>query len=227
MSEISLLLKLRRRSGVLAAAVAAVHKAGLTFQSQQAREVEGGPGLLLKAESDAVPEYTEMVSHLELVKGVDCVVEIQVDGEPLLPQSDEPESASAEDRSDDEHVEELSELIDDELERQTVPEPRHDLEPEPQPDRAPQTLAVVAEHAEVESESTLIKEQGHPRSPTEPETFDHHAEQDADPPLASAPDDPPAPAAEEQASKQPDSNEEAKSKREMTRAVRRRWRRYR
>jgi len=213
MSEISLLLKLRRRSGVLAAAVAAVHKAGLTFQSQQAREVESSPGLLLKAESDIVPEYNELVSHLELVKGVDCVVEIQVDGEPLLPQIDEAESVSEEDQTDDESVDEFSDLIDE--------------EPVPQPDPEPEPLAVVPEHAETESESTPIEEQVHRRTPTEPETFDHHAERDADPPLDAAPDDAPASAAEEQVSEQPGSNQDAKSKREMTRAVRRRWRRYR
>ena len=213
MSEISILLKLRRRSGVLAAAVAAVHRAGLTFQSQQAREVESSPGLLLKAESDVVPEYDELVSHLELVKGVDCVVEIKVDGEPLLPQIDEAESVSEEDQADDESVDEFSDLIDEE----TVP----------QPDPEPELLAVVPEHAATESESTPIEEQVHPRAPTEPETFDHHAEQDAAPPLDAAPDDAPAPTAEEQTLNKPDSNQEAKSKREMTRAVRRRWRRYR
>ncbi len=198
MSEISILLKLRRRSGVLAAAVAAVHRAGLTFQSQQAREVEGGPGLLLKAESDVAPEYDDLVSHLELVKGVDQVAEIQMDGEPLLPKTADPEPQ---------------------------PEPEPELQPDPDPE--PEAMAADPERVEVESEPPPIEEQVSPRAQTEPETFNDHAEQDADPPSAAVPDDPPASSAEAQAVKEPDSNQDAKSKREMTRAVRRRWRRYR
>lgn len=221
MLEISLLLKLHRRSGVLAAAVAAVHKAGLTFQSQQAREVEGGPGLLLKAESDVVPEYTNMVSHLELVKGVDCVVEIQVDGEPLLPQTDEPESVSNEVQTDDEPVEGFTGLIDDD------PGSPADPEPEPRPDPDPEAMAVVLEQAEIESESNRNEQQLHARTPPEPGTFDHHADEDADRALTAAPDEQSVRADEEQASKRPDPSRDEAPKREMTRAMKRRWRRFR
>lgn len=95
MSEVMLLLKLKRKSGVLAAAVAAVHKAGLTFQSQQSRELDGSPGLLLKTETSNVPDYETIVAHLEAVSGVDSVAEILVDGQPLLPVTVEPDNIFA------------------------------------------------------------------------------------------------------------------------------------
>lgn len=159
MSEVLILLKLRRRSGILAAAVAAVHKTGLTFQSQQAREVEGVPGLLLKAEGSTVPEYADLVSHLESVKGVDRVAEIQVDGQTLLPQSAEPEDDSDEGGTDD------------------------------------------GPEIEVNAAATPDRRQALP--PQAPPTV------------------------EDQAVKEPDSDLDTAPKREMTRTVKRRWRRYR
>ena len=183
MSEVLLLLKLRRRSGVLAAVIAAVHNAGLTFQTQQARDVEGNPGLLLKAESDLVPEYDELVIHLESVKGVDRVVEIQFDGEPLLPQSAGPESVFDEGRIGDK----------------------------------------VAAEVSVDDLAPLIDEISEPQ----PETPDNLAEQETDQPSAVVADSHPVVPSDKQISKQPDSNQDAAPKREMTRAVKRRWRRYR
>jgi len=83
MSEVLLLLKLRRRSGVLAAAVAAVHKAGLTFKSQQPRELDGSPALLLTTESEVVPDHATLSEVMASVSGVDSLIEILVDGAPL------------------------------------------------------------------------------------------------------------------------------------------------
>lgn len=183
MSEILLLLKLRRRSGVLAAVIAAVHNAGLTFQTQQAREVEGNPGLLLKAEGSIVPAYADLVSHLESVKGIDRVVEIQVDGQPLLPQSPEPEDDSDEGGTGD------------------GPEIEVDVEEFPR----------------------VIDEDSEPG----PDTFGNLAEQQTVPPSA-APDRRQAPPpVEDQAVNHGASNRDTEPKREMTRAVKRRWRRYR
>lgn len=83
MSEVLIVLTLRRRSGVLAAAVAAVHRAGLEFQSQRMVDADGATQLHLQAEGelDAVAPVVEIMGA---VSGVDEVVDILADGISLM-----------------------------------------------------------------------------------------------------------------------------------------------
>lgn len=236
MSEVLLLLKLRRRSGVLAAAVAAVHKAGLTFKSQQPRELDGAPALLLAAESDAVPDHASVCKFMTAVSGVDSVVEIRVDGSLLLPvEADadsvfdegrtpsEPDPATASDDSpwslgDDAPLSESS------YHPSSEPEP-----PQPESIKAGGLGFEAARHAAPEFEPPVsaaaspvvgLSPGTRPdQTPAEPTPVDSA--------LIETPVVEPEPEPQVAAIATPVEEQGEASGREMTRAMKRRWRRYR
>jgi outer membrane biosynthesis protein TonB len=117
MSEVLIVLNLRRRSGVLAAAVAAVHRADLEFGSQQTKDQAGIPQLHLHADGE-VSDVGRVVEIFSNVSGVSEVADVRVDGRSLLHQV-EPEPQV-----------EVEPIGDSKLE--TAPEPK----PEPEPARS-------------------------------------------------------------------------------------------
>ncbi len=90
MSDLVLLLALKRRSGVLAGAVAALGRASLGFVSQRIEEGEHGPVLRLTARGE-VTDPDALIALFTAVGGVAEVVDILVDGDSLLHLPPEPE----------------------------------------------------------------------------------------------------------------------------------------
>lgn len=146
MPEVEIVLSLSRRSGVLAAVVAAVRRANLEFQSQRMVDDAGQPRLLLRAEGE--PSSLESIeAAFESVRGVERVVEVLVDGVPLVDAPELPE-LEPEVLSDDSaplaQEPEVSAQPEPELEPESEPEPK--LEPEPvteassAEDEAPETM---------------------------------------------------------------------------------------
>jgi outer membrane biosynthesis protein TonB len=91
MSEVLIVLTLRRRSGVLAAAVASVHRAGLEFRSQRMLEAEGAFQLHLSCEGE-VASLEDLMATMTGVSGVSEVADVLVDGDSLVHLPPEPES---------------------------------------------------------------------------------------------------------------------------------------
>ncbi|MGY6588895.1 MAG: hypothetical protein ACXIUB_11495 [Wenzhouxiangella sp.] len=254
MSEVLLLLKLRRRSGVLAAAVAAVHKAGLTFKSQQPRELDGAPALLLTTESDSVPDYDAICGFMAAVSGVDSVIEILVDGSPLLPIEASADSVFDEGRGSTEPM--TSGAADDSPwslgEEALAPDPQPELESpaeeplaateeEPEPAIAPSARNPVA--VETEGEPAIEwAARPEPESELKTEAAQNAATPPVERPINPVAEFPPPSASKTEAmpGDEPESESDAggatadqdeqhdeSSGREMTRAMKRRWRRYR
>jgi hypothetical protein len=130
MPEVEIVLNLSRRSGVLAAVVAAVRRANLEFQSQRMVDDAGQARLLLRAEGE--PTSLESVEEaFESVRGVERVVEVLVDGVPLVDAPELPEE-EPEVLSDD------SAPLAPEPDATEQPESELDLEPEPEPEIEPE-----------------------------------------------------------------------------------------
>jgi outer membrane biosynthesis protein TonB len=139
MPEVEIVLSLSRRSGVLAAVVAAVRRANLEFQSQRMVDDAGQPRLLLRAEGE--PSSLESIeAAFESVRGVERVVEVLVDGVPLVDEPELPEVES-EDPSND---------LAPEPDATEQPESELDLEPEPElePEAVPEASSGADETPE-------------------------------------------------------------------------------
>ena len=251
MFEVLLLLKLRRRSGVLAAAVAAVHKAGLTFKSQQPRELDGSPALLLTTESDALPDHATLCDFITGVSGVDSVVEILVDGSPLLPVEASADSVFDEGRTpsapgSSAPADDSPWLLGEETRLQ---EPPPVPAAEPSAADKPASTVFESESAVLPSVSSpemvemveMVETASEPgverdREP-EPEVVPQAAEPAVDRPASPVVTLHPRPETESEsvevvesessAEAGPDDRQDDSSGREMTRAMKRRWRRYR
>ncbi|HLS06142.1 MAG TPA: hypothetical protein VK036_07605 [Wenzhouxiangella sp.] len=93
MAEVVITLALKRKSGILAAAVSAVNRAGLQFGSHQFVELDSGHGIQLNAESeDGWNDPGSVANELAGIRGVDQVLDIELDGRSLLGGADEPEA---------------------------------------------------------------------------------------------------------------------------------------
>lgn len=156
MSEVLIVMQLRRRSGVLAAAVAAVHRAGLEFQSQRLVDNDGATLLHLVAAGD-INSVESVAETMGAVSGVSEVVDILRDGASLIHLPEEPE---IEDESviepdtalfaenpwsefDDEPTEanfetEASSKAKAAPEARPMPQPEPEAEPEPEPEPKPE-----------------------------------------------------------------------------------------
>lgn len=87
MSDIQITLQLERRSGILAGAVASLHRNGLQFRSQRMRDSgNGGSYLVLEAEGE-LTETEPLVDALCGSRGIAKVTELLVDGEIVLDNS--------------------------------------------------------------------------------------------------------------------------------------------
>lgn len=91
MSEVVIELELKRRSGVLAAAIAALGRAGLQFVSQRLAADDGEHRLFLKAEAEGVA-CDAIVRAFAEVPAVVAVADVSRDGVSLLnpPRESEP-----------------------------------------------------------------------------------------------------------------------------------------
>src|SRR5699024_11338969 len=78
-------LALKRKSGILAAAVSAVNRAGLQFDSHQFLELDSGHGIQLNAKSeDGWNDPAGIAGELAGIRGVDKVLDIELGGRSLL-----------------------------------------------------------------------------------------------------------------------------------------------
>ncbi len=144
MSEILIVLKLRRRSGVLASAVAALGRCGLEFRSQRLSD-EDGPRLDLTAEGLLVDSAPVLNAYAE-VRGVAEVLDVLVDGESLLHQA-EPEQLPPLERGDahDPGAEDAGQATDmPDAEIALEDEPGTALEHPPSPQAAASAPATLA-----------------------------------------------------------------------------------
>lgn len=93
MADVVITLSLSRRSGILAAAVSAVSRAGLHFGTHRFEDAGHGPRLHLNAESDGeFADFDPVVAELSAIRGIDEVMDVLVDGRSLL-YPEEPLSA--------------------------------------------------------------------------------------------------------------------------------------
>lgn len=92
MAEVVITLALKRKSGILAAAVSAVNRAGLEFGSHQFVELDSGYGIQLNAKSEeGWNDPAGIAEELAGIRGVDQVLDIELDGRSLLGGISEPE----------------------------------------------------------------------------------------------------------------------------------------
>ena len=134
MADVVITLSLARKSGILAAAVSAINRAGLQFGSHRFLESEAGHRIQLTAESEA--EFGDprgVIEELSGIRGVESVLDVVVDGRSLLNPESEPEP-EPEPEADPAVVVESSEEPEPEQEPEQEPEP----EPEPEPEREPE-----------------------------------------------------------------------------------------
>jgi len=82
MAEVIIELNLNRRSGVLAAAIAALRDLPLSFTSQQLVDQDSAPRLILTTEGQ-VGSLAEVVEAYAGTRGVSAVASVRVDGIPL------------------------------------------------------------------------------------------------------------------------------------------------
>jgi outer membrane biosynthesis protein TonB len=141
MSEVLIVLNLRRRSGVLAAAVAAVHRAGLEFQSQRTVDADGAIQLNLRTEG-SVESLDRIVETLGAVSGVNEVADVLVDGVSLMHVPVEPEPEIEPTSDLDALSDETEAVLQDEVfimpEAVMATEPELEPEPEPKPELKPE-----------------------------------------------------------------------------------------
>jgi len=97
-SEVIIELDLKRRSGVLAGAVAALRNLSLDFKSQQIVDHEGTPRLVLTTEGE-VADLSEVENAYADARGVNGLADVRVDGVSLmhLPPEPEPEAETSPD----------------------------------------------------------------------------------------------------------------------------------
>ncbi len=128
MSEILIVLKLRRRSGVLASAVAALGRCGLEFRSQRISD-DDGPRLDLSAEGQ-LSDCAVVVDAYAEVRGVAEVLDVIVDGQTLMrqPVPEEPAPVS------EELVGDQTEAVIEVDEPAVASVPQADREPLPEPE---------------------------------------------------------------------------------------------
>jgi hypothetical protein len=88
--EVIIELDLKRRSGVLAGAVAALRKLSLDFQSQQLVDHEGRPRLVLTTRGE-IGDLSEIEAAYASARGVSGLADVRVDGVSLMHLPPEPE----------------------------------------------------------------------------------------------------------------------------------------
>jgi|GEM_PF-4608675 len=98
MAKVVIELNLRRRSGVLAGAVAALRPLALEFRSQKLADRDGQPQLTLTTEGE-LADLGELLEAFSRARGVSEVSDVRVDGQSLMhapAPPDEPEEAAVE-----------------------------------------------------------------------------------------------------------------------------------
>jgi len=101
MAEVVITLALKRKSGILAAAVSAVNRAGLQFDSHQFLELDSGHGIQLNAKSeDGWNDPAGIAGELAGIRGVDKVLDIELGGRSLLDDASEPEAGLQDEPAD-------------------------------------------------------------------------------------------------------------------------------
>lgn len=96
MPEVVIELNLRRRSGVLAGAVAALRPLTLEFRSQKLADRDGQPQLTLTTEGE-LADLDMLLEAFSRARGVSEVSDVRVDGQSLMhvpAQPDEPKDAA-------------------------------------------------------------------------------------------------------------------------------------
>lgn len=83
MAEVVIELNLRRRSGVLAGAVAALRPLALEFRSQKLADRDGQPQLTLTTEGE-LSDLDELLEAFSRARGVSEVSDVRVDGQSLM-----------------------------------------------------------------------------------------------------------------------------------------------
>lgn len=128
MADVVITLLLERKSGILAAAISALTRGGLQFQTHNFDSDGNGaaPRLNLVADSDGeFGDPRALIDDLGRIRGVDSVVDVQVDGRSLLNEADRGADAGA-DRE-----------AGTDVEAGAAPKP----DPEPEPESAPEPEA--------------------------------------------------------------------------------------
>ena len=96
MSDVVITLSLARKSGILAAAVSTLNRAGLQFNSHRFVPVESGHKICLRAESEEpFGDPRGVIDDLSRIRGVDAVIDVEVDDRSLLNAEPEFELARA------------------------------------------------------------------------------------------------------------------------------------
>jgi outer membrane biosynthesis protein TonB len=137
MADVIVTLSLKRKSGILAAAVSTLARSGLEFKSHRFDESGGEEGLRvdLMAEGE-VADKDALIEVLERNRSVDAVVDMVVDGRSLLhdlPVEEEEPAAEA--------LPEPEPIPEPEFEPEPVPEPEPEPEPVPEPEPEPPRAA--------------------------------------------------------------------------------------
>jgi hypothetical protein len=88
MAEVVIELELTRRSGVLAAAIAALRQLPVTFRSQQLVESDGQARLILTTDGE-IASLLEVQDAYASTRGVAAVAAVRVDGRSLVSVEDE------------------------------------------------------------------------------------------------------------------------------------------
>jgi len=150
MSDVVITLSLARKSGILAAAVLALSRAGLQFKSHRFVEAEPKHGIRLAAESRGpFGDPRDVIDALSSIRGVESVVDVEVDGRSLLhaiPKS-RPEPKSR-----------LERKPRPESKPEPRPEPKPEPRPEPKPEPRLETDPGSIWDLDAENESTLAPE---------------------------------------------------------------------
>ncbi len=144
MADVVIMLSLSRRSGILAAAVSAVNRAGLQFGTHRFVETDAGQTLRLNAESDGeLIDPEPVVAELSAIRGVDAVIDVLSDSRSLMHPLAQPALDAAED------VAAVNEASESAPEPQVAARPvdQDQVEPEPEPE-----LVVAQPETELEQE---------------------------------------------------------------------------
>jgi len=154
MADVVITLSLARKSGILAAAVSAISRAGLTFGTHRFVEADDGHQLCLRAESEGeFGDPRAVIDELSGIRGVEAILDVVVDSHSLLnsePES-EPESSSS-----------LEQASGPEPE----PEPETKSEPEFQAEREPELAAAESGKAVDSPPAEEGQETTEPNGPT-------------------------------------------------------------